>query len=617
MNNLHAIDVAIIGVYLVVVVVSGFILTRRASQNIESYFLGGRNIPWYLLGISNASGMFDISGTMWMVMLLFVYGLKSLWMPWVWPSFNQVFMMVFLAAWLRRSGALTGAEWLRTRFGKGDSLELAHLSVVIFALVTVVAFISYAFIGVGKFAAGILPWDLAPNTYATIILSLTAAYVTLGGMYSVVLTDILQFFLLTVASLFVAGIAIYNTTGEQLAAATPEGWGNLWFGWRLQLDWGGHVPSVTKVVQESGYEIFMPFLAMAFCKGVLASIAGPTPGYDMQRILAARNDREASLMSAIVSPVLYLPRYFMIAGIAALALVYYSSELATQDTPDFESILPYVVQNYLPVGLVGILLAGLLAAFMSTFDSTVNAGAAYLVNDVYKRYLQPQATPRQLVKASYLASVAIVLVGIVVGWRGNTIDAMLQWITAGLYGGYVAPNVLKWVWWRLNGAGYCAGMVTGIALSLLATQTGPALDWLVATSPELTGIVGDVRPFTSVLYLFPLLLLGSGLASVIVSLATPEGDRELLKSFYRQVRPWGWWGPIREDLARESSPLVVTSHFSKDMFNCMIGIAWQITLCGLPVYIVFRNGSAAVACGLALLVTTVLLKLFWYDSLRE
>src|SRR5690606_27360053 len=117
--NLSALDISIILLYLLSTVVIGFMMKRRASKNIKTYFLGGNTLPWYMLGLSNASGMFDISGTMWMVTLMFVYGLKSVWVPWLWPVFNQIFLMIYLSAWLRRSNVLTGAEWIRTRFGAG------------------------------------------------------------------------------------------------------------------------------------------------------------------------------------------------------------------------------------------------------------------------------------------------------------------------------------------------------------------------------------------------------------------------------------------------------------------------------------------------------------------
>ena len=158
--TIHPIDLIIIGAYLVLVVVIGFVFSRRAGQNLDSYFLGGKTLPWSILGIANASSMFDITGTMWLVYILFVYGLKGVWLPWLWPTFNQIFLMIYLAVWIRRSNVLTGAEWITTRFGSGKGGELSRISVVVFALVSVVGFLSYAFQGIGKFAAVFFPWDL-------------------------------------------------------------------------------------------------------------------------------------------------------------------------------------------------------------------------------------------------------------------------------------------------------------------------------------------------------------------------------------------------------------------------------------------------------------------------
>ena len=199
--HLHAVDIAIIVAYLCLSVVVGYWVSNRASKDIRWYFLGGNTMPWYVLGVSDASGMFDIEGTMWLVYIMFVYGLKSVWIPWLWPVFNQVFLMVYLSAWLRRSNAMTGAEWIETRFGKGRGAQLSHLSVVFFALVSVVAFLSYAFKGIGKFATDFLPWHLSANEYALILMAITTFYVVKGGMFSVVVTEVIQFCILSVSSI--------------------------------------------------------------------------------------------------------------------------------------------------------------------------------------------------------------------------------------------------------------------------------------------------------------------------------------------------------------------------------------------------------------------------------
>jgi Na+(H+)/acetate symporter ActP len=177
--------------YLVLIIFVGFYLSKRATRNLESYFLGGNKIKWYFLGLSNAFGMFDISGSMWTVAIAFIYGLKSAWIPWLWPVWNQIFVMVFLAIWMRRSGALTGAEWITFRFGEGRGGRRAHIIVVIFAVVSVIGFIAYFVEGIGKFATAFLPWDLSTRllglelsseqVYALIIIGITTVYTLKGG----------------------------------------------------------------------------------------------------------------------------------------------------------------------------------------------------------------------------------------------------------------------------------------------------------------------------------------------------------------------------------------------------------------------------------------------------
>src|SRR5678816_54676 len=158
--RLQAIDIAIVIAYLVTMLFIGWFLRKKARQNKESYLLGGKKLPWYLLGLSDASDMFDISGTMWMVALCFVYGLKSIWVPWLWPVFNQVFMMMFLSKWLRRSNANTGAEWLGTRFGlTGPGVRGSHIIVNTFALISCLGFLAYGFVGLRKFVEIFIPWD--------------------------------------------------------------------------------------------------------------------------------------------------------------------------------------------------------------------------------------------------------------------------------------------------------------------------------------------------------------------------------------------------------------------------------------------------------------------------
>jgi len=271
--ELHSIDICIIIGYLVVVIIMGWLLSKRASKNLDAYFLGGKSLPWYVIGTSHGASGFDITGTMWFVAMLFTYGVKAAFIPWIWPLFDRVFRQVYLGPWIRRSNVLTGAEWMRTRFGKGLGGNLSHISVVVYALVATIGFLGYAFQGIGKFAEVFFPWDLAwgpfssTDMYAIVILGITTVYLLLGGWYSVVLTDLLQFGLLTVASVFIAIVAINKVSPEALAKVVPAGWNELLFGWKLNLDWSGLIDQLNTKISEDGFSLFGILIMMMLFKG--------------------------------------------------------------------------------------------------------------------------------------------------------------------------------------------------------------------------------------------------------------------------------------------------------------------------------------------------------------
>jgi SSS family solute:Na+ symporter len=594
----HPVDIAVLILYFAAMIGIGLAVMRRASKGLDSYFLAGNALPWYVLGVSNASAMFDITGTMWLVYNIFVYGMKGIWLPWLWPTFNQVFLAIYLARWIRRANVLTGGEWITTRFGEGRGAELSRMIVVIFALVSVVGFIAYDFQGMGKFTASFLPWDLSPNTYGVIIMGITAVYVLMGGMISVVLTDVAQFVIMAVCSLVIALIAMYKVTPEAIAAVVPAGWGNPFFGLRLDLDWQPPFEVLKTNVAADGYSIFgLFFMAMLF-KGILVSIAGPAPNYDMQRVLAAKNPREASLMSAVVSAAL-LPRWWMIGGITVLALHYRDKVFpglgAPGFRPDFEMILPWVIRDQIPVGLLGVLLAGLLAAFMSTFSATVNAGGAYLVNDLYKRYVRKDESPRHYVAVSWIAQVVILVVGIFFGYQAASINQVTQWIVNGLWGGYTAPNILKWHWYRFNGFGYFWGMLAGIAGSLALPKMFP-----------------DLHPLWGFFPIFLISLAASVLGSL---LSDPEPDAVLV-AFYRQIRPWGHWGPVLRKVQALDPDFQPNRDALVDGLNVGLGIVAQMTLVTLPLYMVLRDWKGFWISMIVLAVSSVVLKRTWLDRLN-
>mgnify|MGYP002784418275 CR=1 FL=1 len=608
--NLSALDITIVVGYLTITVLIGFVLKKQASQNMKSYFLGSNTLPWYALGLSNASGMFDISGTMWMVTLMFVYGLKSVWVPWLWPVFNQIFLMIYLSVWLRRSNVLTGAEWIKTRFGTGIGSTMSHMVVVAFAIFSALGFLSYGFIGIGKFIEAFVPWslvspylpfDLAPqhvaHFYGIVLTSIATLYVILGGMMSIVWTDVFQYVIMTISCVAIGVIAMNRVDHATLMHAVPADWTNLFFGWELGLDWSNLIPSVNSKIETDGFSLFTVFFMMMLFKGLFASMAGPAPNYDMQKVLATKSPSDAAKMSGFVSLVLLFPRYFMIAGFTVLALVFMKDNfLQMGDQIDFEKVLPLAINEFVPNGLMGLFLAGLLAAFISTFASTVNAAPAYLINDIYLRYINPHAERKQLINYSYLISFLVVVVSTLIGLYVMSINTVIQWIVSALYGGYIAANVLKWHWWRFNGHGYFWGMSAGILASMIFPFVFP-----------------DALP----LYYFPLTLAVSVGGCLVGTYAAPPADEEVLKSFYRSVRPWGFWKPVHALVVKEEPSFAGNQNFKRDMFNVVVGIVWQICLTVIPVYIIIRENVPMITSCVILLITSLILKKNWYDKLKH
>jgi Na+/proline symporter len=295
----------------------------------------------------------------------------------------------------------------------------------------------------------------------------------------------------------------------------------------------------------------------------------------------------------VMAMVSLAPRFLLIAGITVLGLVFFSPDLAAMGAKvNFEKILPNVLNKYVPVGLKGILIAALLASFMSTFVSTVNSGAAYVVNDIYKRYLNPTAPARRQVMLGWITSGAVVLLGIVFGLTTSNVHKVTEWIVSALIPAFVAPNVLKWHWWRFNGYGFFAGMVAGTAAAVLKLAV-------------------NIHP----VFGFLLILAISSAASVLVCLWTRPEEDGVLKSFYRNVRPWGLWEPIYQKCLAEDPSFQRNREFRRDTFNIAVGLVWQTSLVTGPIYLAIQHWHEMWVSLAVFLVTSLILKFSWYDHL--
>jgi len=589
------VDYCVIAGYMILVTALGVYLRKLASKNLDSYFLGGKKIPWWALAASGAVSNFDITGTMWMVTVLYLLGMKSWWHHWMWGVMLPAFGLAYVAKWVRRSNVLTGAEWMLTRFGDGLGGKAARMAYALVAVITCVSFIGYAFQGIGKFAviyvetgwlveifpqAETLLVTYKAQTIAVAVLAITTLYVVLGGLFGVIITDIIQTIVLSIACLMIAWVAFTQVSPETISNSVPAGWESLRPVWRIP-EFGG--------TKNAGYEMF-GFLTIAWCiKGFLLNAGGPGQLYDFQRYLAARSPRDAAKVAASW-PFFLVVRWTMVAAITYLAMS------GIGDVTDPEMVMPMVLQKYLPIGVKGLVIAGLLSAFMSTFSSTANSGASYVVRDIWQPLFKPNADERHLVRYSYAATVGVILAGIVVGFNAESIRSIWGWIMMALGGAVIVPNVLRWYWWRINGWGYAAGTLGGILLALM-----------VLFFPEMPMYVQ-----------FPIISIGSLIACIAASLATVPAGKETLRSFYRTVRPFGAWGPIRKTCGLTDSELSDPAESTwRTVCNTAVACLGVSGLYLGPMYLIGHWYYQASAWGVVVLVASATLYLTWYRRLPK
>jgi Na+/proline symporter len=549
--HLSITDQIIVVLYLAVIMSIGFAMKRRAAKGMSSYFLGGRQLPWWALAMSGSSSYFDITGTMWIVSTFIALGLKGMWVHWLWGFPITAFYLAYMGKWIRRSDAMTGAEWMKTRFGPGRAGDLARLSYTLFAVLTISALLGYSAIGMGKFGSIFLPFS--PTVCAVLILGVTGLYVVLGGFHGIVRVEIIQTIVLSAGAILFAVIGYMHFDGAAFASKVPATWGDIIPSWRPETFQG-------LISGGTDYSLFGALVAVWVAKGLLLCLSGPEQLYDFQRFLAAKDERDASKLGARWGAI-HTVRWPFAMAIAVMAIVGIGDPALDQKLKaDPETALPLIIGSMLPIGLVGFMLAALLSGFLATFSSTVNGGAAYLVKDVYQRYINPNADNKTLVRVSYLSSALLIVVGLIISIFGTSINTAFLWIFGTLAAGILPANVLRWYWWRLNGQGYAAGVFGGMALSL-----GQVFVDTVYLDKPLPLYIG-----------FPVIAILSATITIVVSLLTEPTPIEALKVFYRKVQPAGAWRPAKEAVLADDPEFKKQSPFSRDALNtgiAMIGIA--------------------------------------------
>jgi Na+/proline symporter len=589
------IDLGIILVYLSTIVLIGLMMQRRAGKNIDSYFLGERNLPWWALASSGMSSNLDISGTMIIAALIYALGAKGFYIEIRGGvTLIMAFLMIYMGKWNRRSGVMTLAEWMKLRFGSERSGQAARLVAAISSIIMTVAMVTYFALGGGKFLdqfLGISNYLGLPSEFwaASLLIAVAMIYTVASGLYGVVWTDVFQGFLIFGAISYMAVRALGIDLPEEFTISLPLFDGGFERYSTTLAEWTSVMPTAQLSIDEaSRYSIYNLFgvAVMFYIMKVVLEGSGGTGNYMLQRYFAAKDDREAGLLSAFWVFLLSF-RWVFIGAVAVIGI-----SLGTQIT-DPELVLPAVVET-LPVGVKGFLIAGLMAAGMSTFDSTVNAGAAYWVKDIYQLYINPMASEKKLMLHSYLATVLIVAAGLGLMLLFDNINDIWGWITMSIGSGLLIPMLLRWYWSRMNGWGFAIGTMSGMVAAIIFKAIA----------------IEGVTEYN----MFAVSTSISFIGTILGTLFTKPTEEATLQYFYNKTRPFGTWSRFKSNLTIEES-IAIEKENRRDIFSTILAVPWQVAFFLLMMSIIFKTWGNVLVLGGIFIGLTIALYFTWFKHL--
>jgi len=515
------VDWVIIVGYLVFALAVGVIFSRRAGRNIKEFFLSGRNLPWWLAGTSMVATSFAADTPLVITGWVRSHGIAF---NWLWWSFaiGGMFSVFLLARLWRRAEIITDVELTELRYSGRSAAALRGVRAAYMAIPVNCITMAWVILAMIKVMGVLL--DVDPLVAVAICIGLTTVYAVLSGFWGVVVTDLLQFALAMTGAVALCVLAVGGVggLGELVAKA---GQAEATGGQRL-LDFFPRIPAGTHFWQIDFWT--GPVFAFAvFCTVQWwANKNADGGGVIIQRMLAAK-DEKSSLLATL---------WFNVANYAVRSwpwiLVAVASVVVFPEAPqgDDELAYPMMMTRYLPPGLMGVMIASLLAAFMSTIDTHVNLSASYIVNDLYRRFVLPDASEQHYVAISRVASVCLVLLASGIALLAESISGLFTFLLA-FTSGIGLVLIARWFWWRVSAWSELTAMlvsgVLAIGLSVAKKFLWPGqLAWMTSQHVLLYTVVGSTA------------------AWVLVTFLTPPVAREKLVAFYRRVRPYGAWGPI-------------------------------------------------------------------------
>ncbi|MDJ0519378.1 MAG: Na+:solute symporter [Trichodesmium sp. MO_231.B1] len=517
---MQIIDWLIVLLYLILTMSMGLYLSRKGSKSLADFFVSGRSLPWWLTGTSMAATTFSIDTPLYITGVVANRGIAGNWEWWIFGISHVIMIYIFARMW-RRSEVITDAELTELRYGGNMAAILRGVKAFIFAIPMNCIAIGYAMLAMVKVVEALEIWqslgiDASENNlklFSVIGVSIfVLIYAGLSGLWGVVATDFFQFFLALFGAIIVAIFAVNSVGGIQelitkvpqvmpdkdilsLSPLTISGNGNSWIGF-----------SKTAGITAS---TFFAYIALQWWSWRRSDGGGEF----VQRFAAAKNETEAEKAAWLFNIMHYVIRTWPWILVALASIVIYPN------LEDRELGYPKLMIDFLSPGILGLVVASLVAAFMSTVSTSINWGASFITNDLYRRFIKPDATQPELVLVGRLSSVLVTVLGGVAAFFAKDVATVFRLVIAiGTGSGLVL--ILRWFWWRVNAAAeltaivasFLVGMITSLVPAFKIEDFGLRIIFITAT--------------VTILW-------------VVAMFVTPQESDTTLEEFYRRSLPGG------------------------------------------------------------------------------
>ncbi len=523
--TLTAVDWLIIIWYFFLSIGIGLYYSRRAGKSLSEYFLSGRRLPWWLLGTSMVATSFSSDTPLAVAGIVIKDGISGNWFWWIF-MFGGALTVLFFAHLWRRAEVVTEVEFIAIRYSGGSARFLRGFKALYLGIP--VSCITFGWVTLAMVKIIQVTLGTSGIVALAICLTLTIFYTTLSGLWGVVATDMLLFGVAMAGSVILSVVSVEKAGGMPALVEAVRS-----LGAQSGKDYLSVFPPL-------GQALPLAFFVALFVQWWAVYYPGAEPGgggWIAQRMLAARNSKHAVLGTLWFNIAHYVVRPWPWILTALAALVLYP-ELAGETTSTMEASYPRMIA-FLPKGIMGLVVASLFAAYMSTIESIVNLSGSYLLNDFYRPFVRKEAGERHYVFVSRILVIVVSLLGagfsfilgsIKMGWQ------LIMELSAGI--GLVL--LLRWYWWRINAWSEIAALSTSAALAIYLKYIpdSPPVLWLSALL-EKAGFEIDAWGVGIILIVLCTTIVWSS-----VTFLTPPDDRDHLLAFYRKVKPGGFWGPI-------------------------------------------------------------------------